>query len=121
MASSADELLASPAVDVVYIAPNDDSHAEYAVPALRAGEGMYVEKPMTVSHQQIKALCSANGTCAKNVFAEYNRRFSRVRLRHSFAFTCAGSAADPSLPRIRSSPSAATLVPRPEKGTRLWQ
>jgi predicted dehydrogenase len=78
VASSAEELFASPSRDVVYIGSNDDSHAKYAVTALRTGKPMYVETPMAVSQEQIRPLSSTYRTCGKSVFAGYNRRFSRA-------------------------------------------
>jgi hypothetical protein len=78
VASSPDELFASPAIEVVYIVSNHASHAEYAVTALRAGKRVYVEKPIAVSHAQLTALCSTYRTCGRSVFAGYNRPFSRA-------------------------------------------
>ena len=78
VASSSDELFASPAVEVVYIASNHASHAEYGVTALRAGKRVYVEKPIAVSHAQLSALCSTYRICRGSVFAGYNRPFSRA-------------------------------------------
>lgn len=84
VASSADELFTCPAIEVVYIASNHASHAEYAVTALRAGKRVYVEKPIAVSHAQLTALCTTYRTCGKSVFAGYNRPFSgAVRDIHS--------------------------------------
>jgi len=76
VARSADDLFASPAIQVVYIASNHASHAEYAITALRAGKRVYVEKPIAVSHAQLRALCSTYRACGRNIFAGYNRPFS---------------------------------------------
>jgi predicted dehydrogenase len=82
---------------------------------------MYVERPMAVSHEQIRALCSTYRSCAKNVFSGYNRRFSR-----------AGCHIRSRLPAPDGPLILGYLVSghrrslnrwyrRPERGTRLWQ
>jgi len=78
VASSADDLFASPAIQVVYIASNHASHAEYAITALRAGKRVYVEKPIAVNHAQLRALCGTYRACGRSIFAGYNRPFSRA-------------------------------------------
>ncbi|NCB07478.1 MAG: Gfo/Idh/MocA family oxidoreductase, partial [Bacteroidia bacterium] len=44
--SNATDLINDPEVDAVYIATPPDSHARYAMEAMRAGKPVYVEKPM---------------------------------------------------------------------------
>ncbi|MFZ0963029.1 MAG: Gfo/Idh/MocA family oxidoreductase [Terriglobia bacterium] len=74
---SADELLANPAIRLVYIASNHSSHAEYAVAALRHGKDVYIEKPHVVSAHQLKRLVAVMAEPAGKVFLGFNRPGSR--------------------------------------------
>ena len=47
--STAEELLADPAVEAVFIMVRDHFHEEMAVAALEAGKAVYLEKPMAIS------------------------------------------------------------------------
>ena len=51
-----DAVLADKAVDAVYIATNNASHAKLAMAALKAGKHVIVEKPMSTSIADAKAL-----------------------------------------------------------------
>jgi predicted dehydrogenase len=55
----ADEIISDPAIDLVYIASNHATHAEYAIGALRAGKAVHIEKPHVVHQNQLERLCSA--------------------------------------------------------------
>jgi len=56
---SYEELLADPAVDIVYISTPHSAHAEWAIKAANAGKHVLVEKPITVSHAQAEAVFEA--------------------------------------------------------------
>lgn len=43
------ELLARPDIDAVVISTPDDLHEEHAIAALKAGKGVYLEKPMAIT------------------------------------------------------------------------
>ncbi len=53
----AERIIDDPDIDLVYIASNHASHAEYAIAALRAGKAVHVEKPHVVSYEQLRRLC----------------------------------------------------------------
>ena len=74
--NSIDELLAQPALRIVYIASNHASHAPYAVSALQRGLDVYVEKPIAVSQEQLVALIRARRDSPSRIFCGYNRPFS---------------------------------------------
>ncbi len=53
------ELLARPDIDAVLIGTPDQWHAAMAIDAMRAGKDVYVEKPMTLTIDEGKALLAA--------------------------------------------------------------
>src|SRR6476660_5127721 len=57
-----DDLLASGAVDAVYIALPNDQHAEYTLRAARAGVHVLCEKPMAASSHEAERMIAA---CAR--------------------------------------------------------
>jgi len=48
---NADKLLDDKNIDLVYIASNHSSHAEYAIRCLNAGKNVHIEKPHVVSEE----------------------------------------------------------------------
>ncbi len=53
---SAEAIFADPAIDAVYIATNNASHAKLAIAALKAGKHVICEKPMATSVADAKAM-----------------------------------------------------------------
>lgn len=51
-----DELVDDPAIDVVYVASANSSHAEHCLRALRAGKHVLCEKPLTMSRAETDAV-----------------------------------------------------------------
>ncbi|MDR2115064.1 MAG: Gfo/Idh/MocA family oxidoreductase, partial [Planctomycetaceae bacterium] len=51
-----DKILTDPAVDAVFIATNNQSHAPLALAALEAGKHVLVEKPLAVNSREAKKL-----------------------------------------------------------------
>lgn len=61
-------------VNAIYIATPPANHADYALAAARAGKHIYVEKPLSCSHQQAQEILAA---CRQNnvrFFVAYYRR-----------------------------------------------
>jgi predicted dehydrogenase len=79
----ADELLADPEVDAVYIATPPDSHADYTLRAAAAGKPVYVEKPMARTAAECRAMVDACDRAGVPLFVAYYRRamprFTTVR------------------------------------------
>jgi predicted dehydrogenase/threonine dehydrogenase-like Zn-dependent dehydrogenase len=70
------ELLADPAVDVVYVATRHDLHYEVARAAVEAGKAVFVEKPMTMTVADARELADAVARMGSLLTVGFNRRFS---------------------------------------------
>lgn len=82
LAEAPAEWLQDPDVRYVYIASNHASHTDYACAALASGRSVYLEKPVSVSFEQLvrlEAERQQSETVGKRLlFAGYNRPFSRA-------------------------------------------
>ena len=70
------ELVNDPAVDVVYVATRHDLHYPVALAAVEAGKAVFVEKPMTTSVADGRALVEAVARKGTLLTVGFNRRFS---------------------------------------------
>ncbi len=81
--SRAEELIADPEVDAVYVATPPSTHAEYAISAMRAGKPVYVEKPMAASVAECETMAEVSAQTGVPLFVAYYRRslpyFQKVR------------------------------------------
>ncbi|MEE4185768.1 MAG: bi-domain-containing oxidoreductase [Gammaproteobacteria bacterium] len=76
-----DRVATDPDVDTVVIATRHDTHAQYALAALRAGKHVFVEKPLALSREQLEELRSAYAAAGETggkplLMVGFNRRFS---------------------------------------------
>ena len=69
----ADQLFQDDQIDLIYIASNHASHAEYAVSALSNNKHVHIEKPPVVNDDQLSRLCAAMETSTGTVNLGYNR------------------------------------------------
>ena len=72
--SDADQLIADPEVDAVYIATPPSSHAGYAISAMRAGKPVYVEKPMASSYIECEEMNRVSQETGIPMLVAYYRR-----------------------------------------------
>lgn len=72
--SDADELIADPRVNAIYIATPPDSHADYTQRAAHAKKPVYVEKPMARSYGECQAMVAACQEAGVPLFVAYYRR-----------------------------------------------
>jgi predicted dehydrogenase len=56
VASSAEEVIADPAVDLIYISTPNNSHCALGQAALEHGKKVFMEKPMGISRQETEAI-----------------------------------------------------------------
>jgi predicted dehydrogenase len=72
--SDANELIADPDVNAIYVATPPSSHQEYTIAALNAGKPVYVEKPMTMNAHSARLMAKmAADKNNKLVVAHYRR------------------------------------------------
>ncbi len=70
----AEQLIADPGVNAIYIATPPDSHEMYTLAAIAAGKPVYVEKPMTLDAASARLLINkASEQNVKLVVAHYRR------------------------------------------------
>jgi predicted dehydrogenase len=71
-------IIEDPRIDLVYIASNHASHAEYAIEALAAGKSVHIEKPHVVNDDQLVRLCRQMAQSPGRVGLGFNRPNSRI-------------------------------------------
>lgn len=72
--SNATELINDKDINAVYIATPPDSHAKYAIEAIKAHKPVYIEKPMAASYQDCLKINKAAEKLKVPVFVAYYRR-----------------------------------------------
>ncbi len=72
--SDATELLNNPEINAVYIATPPESHARYAIEAMKAGKAVYVEKPMARTYAECLEMIQASEATGKSLHVAYYRR-----------------------------------------------
>ncbi len=72
--SNASDLINDPEVQAVYIATPPDSHANYAIEAMKAGKPVYVEKPMARNFQECEEMLKVSAETGVPLFVAYYRR-----------------------------------------------
>jgi predicted dehydrogenase len=76
--TDAERVISDPSIDLVFIASNHASHAEYAIKALEAGKCVHIEKPHVVSRDQLIRLCSAMSKSRGKLALGFNRPNSKI-------------------------------------------
>jgi predicted dehydrogenase len=71
--TDAERVLNDPEIDLVFIASNHASHAEYAIRALDNGKSVHIEKPHVVRYDQLRRLCGAMRRSTGRVGLGFNR------------------------------------------------
>jgi predicted dehydrogenase len=77
--TDASRIIADPTIDLVFIASNHASHAEYAIACIEAGKHVHIEKPHVVTADQLERLTAAMKAHPESkVFLGFNRPRSRL-------------------------------------------
>lgn len=74
--SSADEVLADDATNLIVIATRHDTHASLATRALEMGKHVFVEKPLAMNDTELDDVLAAAGSSSGRLMVGFNRRFS---------------------------------------------
>jgi predicted dehydrogenase len=72
--ADADQLINDPEVNAVYIATPPNTHASYAIQAMRAGKPVYVEKPMALNYKECQEMIKVSEETGMPLFVAYYRR-----------------------------------------------
>ena len=62
--------------DIVYISSNHASHTQYAIEFLERGCDVFIEKPISINNEQLKALSNTIKNTNQNIYVGYNRPHS---------------------------------------------
>ena len=74
-------LINDPDVNAVYIATPPDTHAKYAIEAMKAGKAVYVEKPMARTTAECEEMIRVSEETGQPLFVAYYRRRLPVFLK----------------------------------------
>ena len=72
--SDADQLINDPEVNAIYVATPPDTHAMYAIAAMKAGKPVYVEKPMARSYAECREMIRVSEETGMPLLVAYYRR-----------------------------------------------
>lgn len=72
--ADADALINDPDVNAIYVATPPDTHADYAIRAMRAGKPVYVEKPMARTAAECDAMNQVSRETGMPLFVAFYRR-----------------------------------------------
>lgn len=70
----ADKLIHDTDINAIYVATPPESHAEYAIRAMRAGKPVYVEKPMAMNDKECQQMVEVSKEYRVPLFVAYYRR-----------------------------------------------
>lgn len=102
----AEDVIADPDVDVVFVLTRHDLHAPFVVQALEAGKHVFTEKPLALSHAELDAIAKAREGARGDVMVGFNRRFAPL------VTALAGHFAGRSQPLVMSYRVNAGFIPR---------
>lgn len=72
--SDAGLLINDPEINAVYIATPPNTHAKYAIEAMKAGKAVYVEKPMALNVAECEDMIRISEETSQPLFVAYYRR-----------------------------------------------
>lgn len=73
-------LLASGTIDAIYLATPNWRHAEFAIPALKAGIHVLVEKPLEISSEKCREIMAAQAVSSAKLMVAYRLHFEPATL-----------------------------------------
>ena len=82
---SAEKVINDPDIEMIFIASNHFTHAEYAIEALNKGKHVHIEKPHVVNEDQLERLTNTMQSSSGKVRLGFNRpgsKFGKIILDH---------------------------------------
>ena len=76
--SDVNQLIIAPESKYIFIASDHYSHTDYAIRALEAGKNVHLEKPISVTKEQLRNLLKAQKESLGHLYAGYNRPYSKA-------------------------------------------
>ena len=76
--SDPDDILKKTDINTVFIATPHSSHSELVIKAIKADKNVFVEKPLAINQEQLKAVIETKAGCNRLIMAGFNRRFAPV-------------------------------------------
>ena len=76
--SDADDVLKKEDINTVFIATPHSSHSELVIKALKANKKVFVEKPLAINQEQLKAVIETKAEFHKPLMVGFNRRFAQI-------------------------------------------
>lgn len=76
--SEAQDILANPQINTVFIATPHNSHASYTMEALKAGKNVFVEKPLAMNYDELEEVKKVYEASNQKLMVGFNRRFSPI-------------------------------------------
>lgn len=77
----AEQLIANPDINAIYIATPPSTHLHYAIKGLNAGKNVYIEKPMVMSNKEAAVLEDAVINSNNKLVVAHYRRFLPIYLK----------------------------------------
>ncbi len=111
--TDADEVLADPAIDAVFVVTRHHSHAAFVCRALEHGKAVFVEKPLALTRAEVDGILDVvERTGNDRIMVGFNRRFAPLLVGMRRRFGTAGAPVTRALPRQRRADGGRQLVPR---------
>ena len=76
--NDAEKVIRDPNINLIFVASNHASHADYAIQAIKQGKAVHIEKPHAVSMDQLIRLCNAIELFNGKVRLGFNRPKSKL-------------------------------------------
>ena len=78
--SRSEEILEDDGTDCVFVLTRHDTHASYAVSALKAGKHVFVEKPLSLAWEGLAEVMAAQRETGREVMVGFNRPYAALSL-----------------------------------------
>ncbi|NQX97264.1 MAG: Gfo/Idh/MocA family oxidoreductase [Flavobacteriales bacterium] len=73
---NADEVINDDKINTIFIATPHNLHANYVIKALQANKNVFVEKPLSLTKEELEEIAAAESKSSAQVMVGFNRRFA---------------------------------------------